>query len=226
MKLSIALLASPLLGLASLPAAELAVYVPSGGKAAAVPINADFASPMVKASSIDNIIIGIGQGGATLGSGSLGPVRDASGSWKFDSGAWLFANSLGDANSATPSCESKYFAFSITAQSTAKLKLEKLCFEYAVGQNTDIPAASGNFYYAVYASVNGAAFQQIGKAFDSGKLTLAPNTSTLLGTQTRDLSQLKDVQRVEFRVWVGSTVNLTQAGSLFQNIVVHGSNQP
>lgn len=215
----------PMLGLLSAHAVELAVYVPSGGKAAANPIAAEATAANVSASPIDNIAPSPAQANS-LGSGLAGPVRESCGPWKFDSGAWLFANCQSDADALSPSPERKYFAFALKATSTAKLKLDKLCFEYAVGQNTDVSALSGNFYYAVFASVNGAPFVQIDKTFISGQILLIPNTSTLFGTQTIQLSGFKNVERVEFRIWVGSSLNNTQAGSQFQNIVVHGSTPP
>lgn len=209
--------------LTSSHAAELAAYVPSGGKPASNPIAAEFQSPMVNAQPIQNIAIKTDAQPAMLSSSLSGPVRDSYGSWPMDSGAWLCActNHDGENNQATH--ERHYFGITLSAKAAAKLKLGTLSFEYAVGQNADVSPQQGNFYYAVFAKADGGAFQQIGQTFDSGKLTLKPNTSTLLGTQNIDLSKFNNASTIELRIWVGSTLNASPACSLFQNITVHGS---
>lgn len=209
--------------LVSSHAAELAVYVPSGGKPASNPIAAEFQSSLVNALPIQNIAPKADAQPDMLSSSLSGPVRDKYGPWSLDSGAWLCACTSHDGNASDATHERHYFGITLSAKATAKLKPEMLSFEYAVGQNTDATPQQGNFYYAVFASVDGGAFQQIGKTFDSGKLTLKPNTSTLLGTQNIDLSTLKSASSIELRIWVSSTLNSNHACSLFQNITAHGS---
>lgn len=207
------------------PAATLVTYVPTGGAASNPndsPINATFTDSQLSASVIGNI--GTSAPMTGLGSGSSGPIRATNGSWTFGGGGWLFANTGTDGANGTASSTTDYFNFTLSTPGQETLSLTNLTFNYGVGSNAT--GVTSNFYYAVFASVNGGAFTQLGSTFDSGSLSLTQNATTNLGLQTINLSSISGVDSVEFRVWVSSTFGNGNTGAIFQNISVDGAVVP
>ncbi|MFD0896036.1 PEP-CTERM sorting domain-containing protein [Luteolibacter ambystomatis] len=200
-------------------AAVIVKYVPTGSAGSSV-VNATTVDPQVTASAIGDI----GTGGTQLLSGAAGPIRTTNGSWTFGADGWLFANASGDGTNGTASSTADYFSFSLSTPGAETLSLTSFTFDYGVGTNTT--GQSGNFHYAVFASVNGGAYAQIGSTFSTGNLSLTQNVTNVIGNRSVDLSSITGADSVAFRVWVGSTNASASTGSIFQNIIVNGSVVP
>ncbi|BCU78414.1 PEP-CTERM sorting domain-containing protein [Luteolibacter sp. LG18] len=204
-------------------AAVIVNYIPpgsSGSSPSNAPINASTVDPLVTASAIGDI----GTGSAQLLSGSAGPIRTTLGTWTFGTDGWLFANASNDGTNGTASSTADYFSFSLATPGTETLTLANLTFDYGVGTNST--AQSGTFYYAVFASVNGGAYSQVGSTFSTGNLNLTQNTTNSIGNQSVNLSSISGADSVDFRIWVGSTNASSATGSIFRNIVVNGTVVP
>lgn len=203
---------------ASAQAATLVTYVPTGSVTSSptgTPPAGTSVDPLISASTI---------GTSQLGSGSSGPIRTSGGSWTFGGGGWLFAAGNTDGGNGVASSTADYFNFTLTTPGTETLSLTSLTFDYGVGTNST--GITSNFYYAVFASVNGGGFSQIGTTFNTGSLNMTQNATNNLGVQTTDLSSIIGADSVELRVWVSSTTANGGAGSLFKNITVNGAVVP
>ena len=209
-------------------AAILVTYVPTGSAASSpsgAPVNGTSVAPSVTAGAITNVIPNATLP-ALLSSGGSGPVRTTNGSWTFGTDGWLCVNFQQDGANGTADSTGYYFGMTLDVTNPLGLNLTSLTFDYGLGQNNGVAAQTGNFYYGVFASVNGGAFSQIGSTFDSGSITLAQNVTTSLGNQNIDLSSITGAQNVALRVWVGSTSAVPSGGSIFRNITVNGTVVP
>lgn len=223
------LLALPLL-VSSASAATLVTYVPTGDATAyanGAAVSGTGIDPLINATSITNITSG-NTTSNVLHTGNSGPRRTSFGATLTD-GNWLTPITLQDGgNASTASSTAEYFGFTLSTPGTETLSLTSFKFDYGyVWSNPG--AQSSNLHYALFASVNGGAFSQVGSTITTAMNTTATNNQAVyLGTQTIDLTSagLSNADSVEFRLWVGSDLATNTVASLYQNISVDGTVVP